>query len=137
MKTPTATATFIVLSSFVGTIQMLAADTPAPDSKRTEALVAIRAVCQAMNTFQREYGYFPMGDGATIMKLLASGANARRIIFFDAPKKSFNAAGEFLDPWGTPLRFGSFASGLPWTYSYGPNKIDEGGADYSDDVASW
>ena len=137
MKTQTATTTFIVLSSFIGTIQMLAADTPAPDPKRAEALVAIRGVCQAMNSFQREYGYFPKGDGATIMQLLTSGTNARRLIFFAAPKKSFNAAGAFLDPWGTPIQVGSFASGVPWAYSCGPNQIDEGGGDYSDDIATW
>ena len=126
-----------MLISHIGLIPMPADDGPAKDNKSIEASNYIRGICQAMNTFKREYGFFPPGTSAQIMMDLTSGKNPKRIVFLEARNERFNAAGDFLDPWGTPIRIGSLASGLPWAYSFGPNKIDEGGGEYSDDIASW
>lgn len=94
-------------------------------------------LCRVMTTYRKELGYFPKGDHREIMKAVTSGNNPRRIIFFEAPKKRFNDNGEYMDPWGNPYRIGSVADGLPWAYSFGPNGIDEGGVEQSDDIASW
>ena len=106
-------------------------------AKAKSAAAGVSGVCQALNTYLREYGAVPVGNAAQIMDALTSGNNVNRIIFLAARRESFNAKGEFIDPWGTPLRIGKSESGVPWVYSFGENGIDEGGVESSDDIASW
>ena len=90
----------------------------------------------AMKHYHIEYGFGPTGPHSQITAALR-GNNERKIIFFEAPANRFNDSGEFLDLWGSPFRIDASNPDQPWAYSFGKNRIDEGGAEGSDDVASW
>ena len=90
----------------------------------------------ALKQYIAEFGTPPIGDEAQVMAALR-GKNPRQILFIELDAKRFNARGEFLDPWSHPYRFDASNPEFVWSYSFGKNGIDEGGAEGSDDVASW
>jgi hypothetical protein len=65
-----------------------------------------------------------------------AGSNPSKTVYLPISDKQYQA-GKFVDPWGTPYRIDTSNPDFPWMYSFGKNKIDEGGAPASDDVASW
>ncbi len=83
----------------------------------------------ALQAYAIEFGKMPAGSTAEICAALR-GKNPRR----EAVVEGYvvNAAGEFLDPYGTPYRLNTETIRV---HSCGPNKQDEGGA--GDDIASW
>ena len=83
-----------------------------------------------------EFNALPVGDQAQIMAALL-GKNPQQIVFWEFDTKRFNARGEFLDPWGSAYRIDTSDPKSPRVYSFGKNRIDEGGAEGSDDVVSW
>jgi len=80
---------------------------------------------------------FPQGSWAEIAAILrgqnVGGQNPKQLDYIVARIHGMNAAGEFIDPWGTPYRI-STESGVR-VYSCGPNRADEKGG--GDDIASW
>lgn len=85
----------------------------------------------ALKHYKQEYGSCPAGNAAQMMETL------RRVRFFEARAADCNEHGELTDPWKMPFRFDATDAGFAWAYSCGPNKLDEGGAEGSDDLVSW
>ena len=88
----------------------------------------------ALQAYLVEYDQPPPGDKATLMKIL-QGFNPKKIVFIAPEKKQISRDGVFIDPWGSPYTFGYSTPSYSWAYSFGKNKIDEGGR--GDDVNSW
>ena len=91
----------------------------------------------ALEGYASEHGKYPQGTPSQIAALLRGQAvgeqNQEKLDYVEAASHEMNAAGEFIDPWGTPYRL---LPGSPsQVYSYGPNHLDESGG--GDDVASW
>ena len=107
-----------------------------PISNHARARMDAGQIQTALRAYYVTFGNPPAGDHARIMAALRGG-NPQKVVFFEAPGKSFNRAGELLDPWGQAFRIDASEPGRPWAYSFGKNGIDEGGAEGSDDVASW
>lgn len=93
--------------------------------------------------------------GSNLISMLGGqdirGNNPRLAVFMQLPPQALNAAGEFVDPWGSPYRYMcdynangvlelSFTN-MPETtvaaWSRGPNRSDSGNKDREDDLASW
>jgi hypothetical protein len=66
-----------------------------------------------------------------------TGNNPRKVVFLEVRKKDINSDGEMIDPWQTAYRIGITSDQFPWAYSFGKNRIDEGGNIGSDDIVSW
>lgn len=83
----------------------------------------------ALNAYAIKFGRPPAGTTAEICAQLA-GQNPTHEPVVDSYE--MNAAGEFIDPWGTPYRLVS--GPLIRAYSCGPNATDEQGG--GDDIVS-
>lgn len=75
----------------------------------------------ALHQYQAEYGLFPTGEAAQILKTLR-GENSRKIVFFSVPPRSVNTRGEFIDPWGTPCELNLLSTNRILVRSAGKNK---------------
>jgi hypothetical protein len=88
-----------------------------------------------METPFLENAQAPDGTLAEIASLLRGksvrGQNAKRLDYVEAEVGEVNAAGEFVDPWGTPYQM-RFEKGMPRVFSCGPNRQDENGT--GDDI---
>jgi len=91
----------------------------------------------ALNGFAKENGRYPKGTLAEIAALLRGedvrGQNPKRLDYIESTTGELNAAGEFIDPWGTPYHIN--IDGAPRVYSCGPDRADEYGG--GDDISSW
>ena len=83
-----------------------------------------------------QLGAPPTGDHTEIMAALRD-MNGRKDFFHTYELKQLSARGEYLDPWDHPYRIDTSNPQSPNVYSFGKNGIDEGGAEGSDDIASW
>ena len=96
----------------------------------------VRVLLIGLTGFERETGRLPQGSVAEICGLLrgdnVQGQNPKRLDYIEAKSYEMNAAGEFVDPWGTPYRIAT--SPQPRAYSCGPNKRDEQGR--GDDIVA-
>ncbi len=88
----------------------------------------------AMRAYLTEYGEAQRGGNSRLMQILL-GDNPKGIVFIDPNKKQISEEGRFIDPWGSPYVFGFSTRSVPFAYSPGKNKIDEGGN--GDDIKSW
>lgn len=104
------------------------------DAPRARAKNDVVQLKVAMTAFITEYGKQPEKVASRLLDCL-SGANERKIVFIELPKKQINENGVFVDPWGSPYQFGYNMDDGTWAYSFGKNRIDEGGR--GDDVNSW
>ena len=110
---------------------------PVSDSaRRAQAKADVALLCAALKQYFVEYGAMPAGNQAQIMTTL-QGANPLKIVLFQDHARRFNAAGEYLDPWGTPFRIDASNPTFPWAYSFGKDTKDDGGVPGSDDVTNW
>jgi hypothetical protein len=94
----------------------------------------VNSLALALNVFVMENKRFPDGTPAEVARLLRGedvrGQNPRRLDYIEAGPHEYNAAGEFVDPWGTAYRL---VMKLPVrVYSCGPNRRDEDGG--GDDI---
>jgi hypothetical protein len=105
-------------------------------AKRVQARNDTQQLVAALKAYQTEYGVMPSGNHAQIISALRHD-NPKKIVFFEAPESRFSASGEFLDPWKSPYRIDVLSSSFPWAYSFGKNRIDEGGVQTADDIPSW
>jgi Type II secretion system (T2SS), protein G len=119
---------------FASTIVFLAVETPS-EFRRAYAHTTAVILADHVKEYRQEYGFYPAGNNAEIIRALC-GDNPRKVVFFE-PHGDLSAAGELLDPWGTPYRFDLSDPKNPKIYSFGKNKRDDHGADRSDDICDW
>jgi type II secretory pathway pseudopilin PulG len=76
----------------------------------------------ALQKFKERVGSYPTGGNLEVSKAL-QGANSKNVIVIvgSAHKNNVNDKGEFIDPWGTPLRIYFSDSGV-LIRSAGPNR---------------
>ena len=86
-----------------------------PMSKAAE-----RLFLTAMESFRTEFGSYPAGDEATILKALA-GDNAKEIRFLNLSVTTTNKLGQYTDPWKMPYRLIATATNIT-IQSAGDNK---------------
>ena len=93
----------------------------------------LKRIVEALNAYYALHHAMPHGNNARIMKEMNDpGGPCERYL-----SGRLNATGEFADPWGNPYRIGVSNPGFPWAYSFGPGRVDDGGAPDSDDLVSW
>jgi hypothetical protein len=74
----------------------------------------------ALQKFKEVVGGYPLGGNAEVVKAL-KGANSKNAIIIVGRKNELNEKGEFVDPWGTPLRIYFSDAGM-LIRSAGPNR---------------
>ncbi len=96
---------------------------------RQRARHDVSELAVALNAYGIKFGRLPSGTTAEICAML-TGQNPAHEAVVDSYE--LNAAGEFIDPWGTAYRL---VTGPPArAYSCGPNRTDEQGG--GDDIVS-
>jgi Type II secretion system (T2SS), protein G len=87
---------------------------------------------RALQQYKEHVGAYPVGSNAEISKAL-KGKNSKNLIILSGNKENLNDKGEYVDPWGTPLRIYFSGEGV-LVRSAGPNKrFDDSGVLNSDD----
>jgi hypothetical protein len=74
----------------------------------------------ALQKYKERVGSYPIGGNAEVSKAL-QGNNPKNVIVIVGRKTSMNEKGEFVDPWGTPLRI-YFSDVGVLIRSAGPNR---------------
>lgn len=74
----------------------------------------------ALQQYKERVGSYPVGNNAEIARAL-QGSNSKSLIIVVGRKQNLNNKGEFVDPWGTPLRIYFSGEGI-LVRSAGPNK---------------
>jgi hypothetical protein len=74
----------------------------------------------ALQQYKERVGSYPVGNNAEVAKALMGG-NPKSLIILVGRKQNVNTKGEFVDPWGTPLRIYFSGEGV-LVRSAGPNK---------------
>jgi len=74
----------------------------------------------ALQQYKDRVGSYPIGNNAEVAKALL-GNNPKNLIILVGRKQNLNSKGEFVDPWGTPLRIYFSGEGV-LVRSAGPNK---------------
>jgi len=74
----------------------------------------------ALQQYKERIGTYPVGNNAQVVQALL-GNNPKNLIILVGRKKELNSKGEFVDPWGTPLRIYFAGEGI-LVRSAGPNK---------------
>ncbi len=102
--------------------------------KKSQVKAELSMLITAAKAYQVEYGVPLEGDSIAQIQTL-QGNNPRKLLFIEINPKEMSKEGLFFDPWGTPYVLNLTNPSNLWAYSFGKNKIDEGGN--GDDVASW
>ena len=74
----------------------------------------------SLQKYKEYVGSYPVGSNSDVVKAL-KGANPKSVIILVGRKEELNEKGEFIDPWGTPLRI-YFADNTVLVRSAGPNR---------------
>ena len=74
----------------------------------------------SLQKYKEHVGAYPVGGNAEVAKAL-KGQNAKNVIILVGRKNELNDKGEFVDPWGTPLRIYFSDNGI-LVRSAGPNR---------------
>lgn len=74
----------------------------------------------ALQKYKERVGSYPVGSNADVAKAL-QGHNSKNVIVIVGRKTALNDKGEFVDPWGTPLRI-YFSDVGVLIRSAGPNR---------------
>ena len=86
----------------------------------------------ALQKYKEQAGAYPVGNNLEIARAL-QGKNNSHVIVVMGNNASVNEKGEFIDPWGTPLRIYYSESGI-LIRSAGPNRrFDDSTAMVADD----
>jgi len=64
----------------------------------------VESLFDGLQKYKEHVGSYPVGSNAEVAKALL-GQNAKKVIILVGRKLEQNGKGEFVDPWGTPLRF--------------------------------
>ncbi|HAM70251.1 MAG TPA: hypothetical protein DCM86_01230 [Verrucomicrobiales bacterium] len=87
----------------------------------------------ALQKYKEYVGSYPIGSNAEIGKMLL-GQNPKNVIILVGRKNEMSSQGEFVDPWGTPLKI-YFSNAGVLIRSAGPNRrFDDSSALNGDDV---
>jgi hypothetical protein len=90
-------------------------------SARTQRLNDdVAAMFECLQKYKENVGSYPVGSNSDIVKAL-KGRNVKNVIILIGRKTELNEKGEFVDPWGTPLRI-YFADNGILVRSAGPNR---------------
>lgn len=73
-----------------------------------------------LQKYKERVGSFPTGGNADVAKALA-GENSKNVIILVGRKTELNEKGEYVDPWGTPLKI-YFSDASILIRSAGPNR---------------
>jgi hypothetical protein len=73
-----------------------------------------------LQKYKERVGSYPIGSNAQVAKAL-QGENSKNVIILVGRKTELNEKGEYVDPWGTPLRFYFSDTGV-LIRSAGPNR---------------
>lgn len=79
----------------------------------------LNTLFDGLQTYKENVGTYPTGGNAEVAKAL-TGQNPKKVIISVGRKLDQNNKGEFVDPWGTPLRF-YFSDNSVLIRSAGPN----------------
>ena len=79
----------------------------------------LESLFDGLQTYKENVGSYPTGGNADVARAL-TGQNSKRVIIRVGRKLDQNNKGEFVDPWGTPLRF-YFSDNSVLIRSAGPN----------------
>lgn len=86
-----------------------------------------------LQQYKEQVGQYPAGMGNADIAKALKGQNARNVIILVGRKNDLSPKGEYVDPWGTPLRF-YFADSGVLIRSAGPNRrFDDSTVMESDD----
>ncbi len=80
----------------------------------------IENLFSGLQKYKEHVGSYPVGSNAEVVKALL-GKNPKNVIILVSRKNELNPKGEFVDPWGTPLRIYFSDSGV-LVRSAGPNR---------------
>jgi len=134
MRTVVYIVVLLLIGAFLALLLFPAISSTGHPDGRSEAKNSVVQLIIAAKGYRAEYGESPKGDRKTILQVL-QGKNPSKIIFIKLDPKRITKDGIFVDPWDSPYAFGLSDPTDPWAYSFGKNKIDEGG--HNDDVTSW
>jgi hypothetical protein len=85
-----------------------------------------------LQKYRERVGSYPTGGNATVAKAL-SGENNKNVIILVGQKTELSDKGEYVDPWGTPLKIYFSDSGV-LIRSAGPNRrFDDSSVTEADD----
>jgi hypothetical protein len=102
------------------------------NAKTSEFNASVENLFVALQKYKEQTGTFPTGGNLEVAKAL-QGRNSKNVIVIVGSKTSINDRGEFLDPWGTPLRIYFSDTGI-LIRSAGPNRrFDDSSAVDADD----
>lgn len=73
-----------------------------------------------LQKYKERVGNYPVGSNAQVAKAL-QGENSKNVIILVGRKTELNEKGEYVDPWGTPLRL-YFSDAGVLIRSAGPNR---------------
>lgn len=73
-----------------------------------------------LQKYKERVGAYPVGSNADVAKAL-QGQNSKNVIILVGRKTELNEKGEYVDPWGTPLRI-YFSDNGVLIRSAGPNR---------------
>jgi hypothetical protein len=107
-------------------------------AERSRAEVMSARITDAMHRFHKEFGYWPEGSHAEVVRVLR-GENEKGHVFLDLPAEKLTAEGEIPDPWGTPYRiFADAKTQRARVHSAGPDGVFADASARSDDhVSHW
>src|ERR1700722_9161593 len=90
------------------------------NARTTEFNEDVDNLFYALQQYRERIGSYPVGNNAEVVRALL-GNNPKNLIILVGRKKTLNTKGEFVDPWGTPLRIYFAGEGI-LVRSAGPNK---------------
>lgn len=127
---------FAVIAGVILYVLLAPVISDGPDSRSREKDDVTR-LSIGLSFYKGEYGVYPEGGQATILKIL-QGDNKRKIVFYEISPKQLNEKGELMDSWGTPYRIEiDQKTYRPHVSSAGKNKVFEPEKKKSDDIRSW
>jgi hypothetical protein len=85
-----------------------------------------------LQQYKEHVGTYPSGSNAEIVRAL-KGQNPKNVIILVGRKNEVNAKGEFVDPWGTPLKIYFTESGVLVRSAGGNRRFDDSTAMECDD----
>jgi len=132
---PIAIVAILLVSGLLAALLIPAITGSNCPSSWNQARSDIRLLIDAARFYPIEYGGLPEGDSNEILKKLQESNNPHNLVLLKLDPKRVSREGLYLDPWGTPYAFDLSKGSDSWAYSFGRNKLDEGGN--GDDVASW
>jgi type II secretory pathway pseudopilin PulG len=90
------------------------------NAKTTQFNEDVDNLFYALQQYKERVGSYPVGNNAEVAKALL-GNNSKNLIILVGRKQNLDTKGQFVDPWGTPLRIYFAGEGI-LVRSAGPNK---------------